>query len=171
MDERHHEKSKHGETRTAAIVERLREIAPRIAEFPQIAETDGARLAATLHRCAEDLAAQPLDVSAAVVATATREALQQPATVATQAAGIANSNPDAARDALPLRCIEAEAFLRWLSCGCGLRRQRRIGDARVAAARRTQRFLGGRSAEERAAAGRGQSGNMLRHRAHHRPRH
>ena len=82
----------------AAIVERLREIAPRIAEFPQFAETLGARLTATLHRCAEDLAAQPLAVSAAVVATATPEALPHPTTVTTQPAAIANSNGDTAHD-------------------------------------------------------------------------
>lgn len=48
----------------AAIIERLREIAARIVEFPSLAGIDGTRLSATLHRCAEDLIEQPPAVPA-----------------------------------------------------------------------------------------------------------
>ena len=61
------------EATIAAIVERLREIAARIVEFPALVATDGVRLSSTLNRCAEDLAAQPLASPAARATIGVRE--------------------------------------------------------------------------------------------------
>ncbi len=62
------------ESANAAIVERLREIAARIAEFA-LAGVDGARLSAALIRSADDLAAQPPAPAATPATVAVKESV------------------------------------------------------------------------------------------------